>query len=77
MASMKFENGSDEFQMFGDFYQLVQKHFIFGKEEKYWEELTADVQVFYDKWKGKVELSRELGYAFVKYQERMWKDAGK
>ena len=74
MASMKFSNDSDEYKMFGEFYQLVQRHYVFGVEEKYWEDLTQEVQQFVDKWQSKVELARELGYALVKYEERMWKD---
>ena len=74
MASMKFSNDSDEYKMFGEFYQLCQKYYICEENDNYWQDLINETNALYEKWKGKVELTRELCGAIVKYEERMWKD---
>lgn len=65
MSSVKFAKDSKEWQMFVDFWNICQKHWIVEKgNDKYWENVIEEIKVFADKYND-VTLSRKLALAFL------------
>ncbi len=50
MASKRFENGSEEFLLFQDFWRMCQKHWIVEDKDGYWNSLVNDVTAFCEKY---------------------------
>ena len=46
MAENKFPKGSDEWQMFVDFWRVVQKYWIAEDNDEYWKALIKEVGDF-------------------------------
>ena len=40
MASKKLQNGTEEWMMFVDFWQMCQEHWIAEDTDEYWNELV-------------------------------------
>lgn len=59
-----FSKNSKERQMFVDFWNLCQKHWVPENNDKYWDEVVKDVYDFVEKH-GAVEMSSHLGVALV------------
>ncbi len=51
MASVRFEKGSQEWRMFQDYWKLCQKFWIPEDNEEYWEGLSQEIDLFYEKYK--------------------------
>lgn len=51
MAAQKFEKGSEEHQMFTDYWILCQKYWIPEPTEEYWERFQQEVKEFLGKYK--------------------------
>lgn len=51
MASKKFEKGSEEWQFFNDYYSFRQKFYEADNEDTFFEELTAQANKLYEKYK--------------------------
>lgn len=73
MAEAKFGKGSEEWQMFVDFWALCQKYWITEDNDKYWSELVDDSVQFTEKYKGD-EFARALALAFGNSQDRKHKN---
>lgn len=73
MASKSLTKDTPEYQMFGEYYQVVQKYYTFETTDEYWDALVKECDEFYRKWKDSVPLSRELAKALINYQERMYR----
>lgn len=73
MASKKLPKGTTEFEMFGDFYNMVQEFYTVEESDEYWDCLIAAVHEFEHKY-GVRSFARELAAALVNFQERMMKE---
>lgn len=51
MASVKFEKGSNEWEMFLNFWQLAQKYWIPEDSDEYWEQVLESTIEFHKKYK--------------------------
>lgn len=51
MASKNIQKGSEEFQMFKDFWELCQKYWDPEGSDEYWENAMKDVDAFHKKYK--------------------------
>ncbi len=71
MASAKFEKGSSEFQWFGQFWQIVQKHWIPEADDFYWDSLTSDVNELYEKFKDNEKLERFTKAMAIRFMDFM------
>lgn len=47
MARKEFKSGSEEFEMFRDFWELFKDNAIVENTEAYFEKVTGDAEVFY------------------------------
>ena len=71
MAEVKFSKGSEEFVLFGQFYQLCQKHWKPEENQKYWDDLKESVDKFY-KDNGCTDEAKHLGMALIYYLEEKY-----
>lgn len=51
MASKRFEKGSEEWQMFTDFWKLCQKYWEPEQTDEYWECAVKEFDSFYKKYR--------------------------
>jgi hypothetical protein len=73
----EFTKNSEERQMFVDYWNLCQKHWVPEDSDKYWDEVNKDVYAFLDKHAG-IGMSSHLGVALVDaLQEKEEKMFGK
>ena len=72
MAAVKFSKGSEEWIMFTDFWQLCQKHWEVELTDKYWEDLIADADSFYAKYK-MIPLALRMINAFLNVKEEEYR----
>lgn len=70
----RFGKGSEEFTMFTDYWQFVQKYYIPEPQDEWWEELIREADKLADKY-GKTQYIRDLIMAHVNDCERRSKDA--
>lgn len=76
MAAVKFSKGSEEWMMFTDFWQLCQKYWEVELTDKYWEDLIADANVIYDKYK-MIPLARRMIDVFLDLKEEEYRNLKK
>ena len=50
MAKADFKRGTEEFMMFGDFYNLFKEFWFPEDTDEYWEELIEESEKFYKKY---------------------------
>ena len=48
---MALEKGTEEWMMFGDFFNLCKKYWNPNDSDEYWTDILIDSQIFYDKFK--------------------------
>lgn len=68
MAEVKFLKGSEEWQMFMDYWALCQKYWKPEDNDAYWESLTSAVDDFWKKYN--TMFARELALGLVNEAER-------
>ena len=68
MAEKKFEKGSEEWQMFMDYWALCQKYWNPDETDSYWESLIKDTDGFYKKYN--TDFSKSLALSLVNEAER-------
>ena len=51
MAAVKFTKGSEEWQMFMDYWDLCQKYWKPENNDNYWQRVIDDTDKFYKKYK--------------------------
>lgn len=73
MARKKFEKGSEMFEMFMDYWKLVQDFWIVEKDDSYWDKLVEETTIFCKKY-GNENYPRSLALALSNELERRWKD---
>ena len=67
MAEVKFKKGSEEWQMFMDFWALCQKYWEPEDSDSYWEDIIKDTDNFYKKYN--TDFSKSLALSLVDYAE--------
>lgn len=75
MAGVKFGKGSDEWQMFMDYWALCQAYWEPEDSDSFWEEMTEAADKFYKKYN--TDFARALALEFVNEVERKSKVAVK
>lgn len=73
MASKKLPRGTPEFEMFGEFYNLVQEFYEVEDTDEYWEGFISKADQMIKKYKN-VPLCRRLIDAFEQYLEHNLKE---
>ena len=68
MTSIRFNKECYEWNMFGEYWQLVQKYYIAEDTDSYWENCINDFKCFIEKYK--TNFSRELAIAFLNNVEK-------
>jgi hypothetical protein len=63
------EKGTEEFMMFGDFFQLCKKYWKIENTEIYWDYVVKDFDKFVEKYR-EIPLCKGLTIAFIEEQER-------
>lgn len=63
MAEKRFVKGSEEWQMFMDYWTLCQKHWEAENNDAYWENVVKDTDEFYRKYG--TEFARTLAITLV------------
>lgn len=75
MAAKKIVSGSEEFQMFQDFWKICQEFWIPEDSDEYWENLKNRTDEFYKKYGTPYAMGLALG--FVMGVEKAWKEGKK
>lgn len=75
MAGVKFAKGSEEWQMFIDFWNLCQKYWIPEEKESYWKSLVSDAEEFIKKYNS--DFARELAMVLMAEMEMKYKKGGR
>ena len=70
MARKEIKSGSEEFEMFRDFWELFKDNAIVENTEAYFEKVTGDAQRFYQKHEN--PFARDLSIAVVSEIERRY-----
>lgn len=68
MAEVKFAKGSEEWQMFMDYWALCQKYWEPDDNDDYWESVVKETDVFYRKYNS--EFAKSLALTLVNELER-------
>lgn len=72
----RFGKGSEEFTMFTDYWQFVQKYYIPEPQDEWWEELINEADKLARKY-GNTHYIRDLVLAHIHDVERRYKDGNK
>ena len=68
MGSVKLLKGSEEFEMFQDYWKMMQSVWSVENKKEYWEKVVEDTDRFYRKYQ--TEFSKELALALANELER-------
>lgn len=74
MAEQKFTKGSEEWMMFQEYYQLVQKFYVPENVDNYWKELHDALTDFGNKYG---RFAKKLALAYMNEMEQKLKDSKK
>lgn len=72
MAKKDIQSGTEEFELFRDFWNLYKENGVVENNDAYFEKLRQDIDKFYQKYK--TSFAKELGVAVVNEMERKWKN---
>lgn len=61
---MALEKGTEEWQMFGEYFNLCKKHWDVKNTDEYWDMVIKETDEFYSKYKS-ILLAKKLALAFV------------
>ena len=74
MAEKRITKGSEEWMMFGDYFEICQKHWEVELTDEYWEQLIRkDATDFEIKYKS-IPLARNMIKAFLDTQEEIYRE---
>lgn len=68
MALVRLQKGSEEFEMFRDYWNMLEGNWGIENAEEYWEKVVNDTDSFYQKYK--TEFAKELAVAYLNELER-------
>lgn len=72
MAAVKLLKGSEEFEMFQDYWKLIQQFWNVEDNDDYWESVTLAGTMFYEKYKS--EYAKGLVLAYMDELDRKFKE---
>lgn len=72
MARKNIQSGTEEFELFRDFWNLYKENAIVENNDAYFEKVVQDVENFYQKYK--TPFAKDLGIAIVNDIERRCKN---
>ena len=75
MSAIKLQKGTEEFEMFRDYWKILEENWGFEDSEAYWNKVIEDTNAFYRKYE--TEFSKELALALINELERKAKDENK
>ena len=71
---MALERGTEEFELFGDYFKICKKYWQVESTDEYWENLIDDCNEFCEKYKD-YKLAREIAFGFCNAQEKNLKES--
>lgn len=71
MAAVKFQKGSEEWQMFMDFWKLCQDYWQVEATDDYWSDILRDSSAFSQKYEN--EFAKRIAIAFIETQDTEYK----
>ena len=71
---MALERGTEEFELFGDYFKICKKYWQVESTDEYWENLIDDCNEFCEKYKD-YKLAREIARGFCNAQEKNFKES--
>ena len=71
MGRVKLQKGSEEFELFQDYWNLLQEYWGVEENDAYWQKAIADNDAFYQKYK--TPFARDLAVAYMTELERRFK----
>lgn len=78
MASKRFEKGSEEWQMFTEFWKICQRFWAPEENDEYWEQVIDATNEFHKKYKANNDVfARKIALAFIDTIEEKSKQAQK
>ena len=75
MSAIKLQKGTEEFEMFRDYWKMLEENWGVEDSEAYWNKVIEDTDAFYRKYD--TEFSKELALALINELERKAKDEKK
>lgn len=75
MSAIKLQKGTEEFEMFRDYWKMLEENWGVEDSEVYWNKVIEDTDAFYRKYE--TEFSKELALALINELERKAKDEKK
>lgn len=75
MSAIKLQKGTEEFEMFRDYWKMLEENWGVEDSEAYWNKVIEDTDAFYRKYE--TEFSNELALALINELERKAKDEKK
>lgn len=72
MARKNIQTGTEEFELFRDFWNLYKENAVVENNDAYFEKVQQDTDKFYQKYK--TPFAKELGIAVANEMERKWKN---
>lgn len=72
MGTVKLQKGTEEFEMFRDYWKMLEENWGVEDSEVYWNKVIEDTDAFYRKYK--TEFSKELALALTAELERRAKN---
>ena len=75
MSAIKLQKGTEEFEMFRDYWKMLEENWGVEDSEAYWNKVIEDTDAFYRKYE--TEFSKELALALINELERKEKDEKK
>lgn len=75
MSAIKLQKGTEEFEMFRDYWKMIEENWGVEDSEAYWNKVIEDTDAFYRKYE--TEFSKKLALALINELERKAKDEKK
>jgi len=72
MGRIKLLKGSEEFELFQDYWELLQENWGTEETDAYWQKAIADSESFYQKYK--TPFAKDLAVAYMSELERRGKE---
>lgn len=71
MGRVRLQKGSEEFELFQDYWNLLQENWEIEDNNAYWQKAIADSDAFYRKYQ--TPFARDLAVAYMNELERRFK----
>ena len=71
MGKKNIQSGTEEFELFRDYWNLYKNNAVVENNAEYFEKVVQETENFYQKYK--TPFAKELGVAFVNEIERKYK----